>query len=107
MEADNAQRHEAAQLTGFSIYKIQESVRYSCQVFNPLQCLEIIQQGEFTGEGIKQTPAYHTPLTKEGLAKWRQEFWGKVEQRKLSYFRHESKWVCARLVGDQKCHRGR
>ena len=28
-----------------------------------------------TGEGIKKTPAYETPLDRHGLEKWRKEFW--------------------------------
>jgi len=34
--------------------------------------------GQTTGEGIKKTPAYETPLTKNELDKWRKEFWGKT-----------------------------
>jgi len=30
------------------------------------------------GEGIKKTPAYETPLNKNELEKWRNEFWGKL-----------------------------
>ena len=32
---------------------------------------------KLTGEGIKQTHAYETPLSKHDLEKWRKEFWGK------------------------------
>ena len=28
-----------------------------------------------SGEGIKKTPAYETPLTKHEVDKWRKEFW--------------------------------
>jgi hypothetical protein len=31
--------------------------------------------GKQSGEGIKRTPAYETPLSKHELIKWRSEFW--------------------------------
>lgn len=37
--------------------------------------IEKIIQGKLAGEGIKQTPAYHTPMEKEQLIRWREEFW--------------------------------
>ena len=37
--------------------------------------MENIVPGKFTGEGIKKTPAYETPLSKHDLDKWRKEFW--------------------------------
>jgi len=50
------------------------------------------------------TPAFHTPLTKDELEKWRQEFWGRV----YSYFlRHKSEWLEARLVDHQERYRSR
>lgn len=39
------------------------------------QNVENIVPGKFTGEGIKKTPAYETPLSKHDLDKWRKEFW--------------------------------
>ena len=39
------------------------------------QNVETIVQGKFTGEGIKKTPAYETPLSKHDLDKWRKDFW--------------------------------
>jgi len=36
--------------------------------------------GQTSGEGIKKTPAYETPLSKNDLDKWRKEFWGKYYQ---------------------------
>jgi hypothetical protein len=30
-----------------------------------------------TGEGIKRTPSYETPLSRSELEKWRKDFWGK------------------------------
>lgn len=39
-------------------------------------CLEKVLQGQVSGEGVKRTPAYETPLTKTELEKWRKEFWG-------------------------------
>ena len=39
--------------------------------------MEKVIPGETTGEGIKRTPSYETPLSKHKLEKWRQEFWGK------------------------------
>jgi hypothetical protein len=32
------------------------------------------------GEGIKKTLGYDTPYSIEQLAKWREEFWGKLTQ---------------------------
>ena len=32
---------------------------------------------ETVGEGVKKTPCYDTPLSKEKLQQWRNEFWGK------------------------------
>ena len=37
--------------------------------------MENIVPGKFSGEGIKKTPAYETPLSKHDLDKWRKEFW--------------------------------
>jgi len=37
--------------------------------------VERVLSGQTTGEGIKKTPAYETPLTKTDLEKWRKEFW--------------------------------
>lgn len=31
--------------------------------------------GQASGDGIKRTPAYETPMTKHELEKWRKEFW--------------------------------
>jgi hypothetical protein len=39
------------------------------------QNVETIVPGKFSGEGIKKTPAYETPLTKHELEKWRKDFW--------------------------------
>lgn len=39
------------------------------------QQVETIVQGKFSGEGIKKTPAYETPLSKHALDNWRKEFW--------------------------------
>lgn len=38
--------------------------------------VEKVLPGRTSGEGIKKTPAYETPLTKVELEKWRKEFWG-------------------------------
>ena len=40
--------------------------------------IEKVLNGQTTGEGIKKTPAYETPLSKSDLDKWRKEFWGKL-----------------------------
>jgi hypothetical protein len=40
--------------------------------------VEKIISGQTTGEGIKKTPAYETPMTKNEIDKWRKEFWGKL-----------------------------
>lgn len=37
--------------------------------------VEIIKQGTTKGNGIKETLAYDTPLSREGLETWRNEFW--------------------------------
>ncbi|CDW87679.1 UNKNOWN [Stylonychia lemnae] len=37
--------------------------------------VEKVIAGQVSGEGIKATPAYETPLTSHELNKWRQEFW--------------------------------
>ena len=42
-------------------------------------CIEKVLHGQASGEGIKRTPAYETPLTKSELDKWRKEFWGKFQ----------------------------
>ncbi len=39
--------------------------------------VEKVIPGQTTGDGIKRTPSYETPLSKHKLEKWRQEFWGK------------------------------
>ena len=39
------------------------------------QNVETIIPGKFSGEGIKKTPAYETPLSKHALENWRKEFW--------------------------------
>ena len=44
-----------------------------------------------TGDGIKRTPSYETPLTKHKLEKWRQEFWGKYIGFELYFW---SQWHC-------------
>lgn len=38
--------------------------------------MEKVIANQVSGEGIKKTPAYETPLNKNDLDKWRQEFWG-------------------------------
>ena len=38
--------------------------------------VEKVLQGETVGEGIKKTPAYETPFSKDELEKWRADFWG-------------------------------
>jgi hypothetical protein len=40
--------------------------------------VEIILHEQATGEGIQKTLAYDTPMSKEELEKWRDEFWGKL-----------------------------
>ena len=47
-------------------------------------------QGKFSGEGIKKTPAYETPLSKHDLDKWRKDFW----DTRTSGSRHI--WNCIR-----------
>ncbi len=47
-------------------------------------------QGKFSGQGIKRTPAYETPLGKHELEKWRKEFW----ETRTSGQRHI--WNCIR-----------
>ncbi|CDW75559.1 c2 domain containing protein [Stylonychia lemnae] len=37
--------------------------------------VEKVLTTQTTGEGIKKTPSYETPLTKHELDKWRKEFW--------------------------------
>ena len=37
--------------------------------------VENIVPNKFSGEGIKKTPAYETPLAKHELDKWRKDFW--------------------------------
>jgi hypothetical protein len=37
--------------------------------------VEKILQNQTTGEGIKRTPSYETPLSKSKLEQWRLEFW--------------------------------
>jgi len=39
--------------------------------------VEIIHHQKVVGQGVKKTLAYDTPLAKEALEKWRNEFWGK------------------------------
>ena len=39
--------------------------------------IEKVLTGQVSGEGVKRTPAYETPLSKHELEKWRKEFWGK------------------------------
>ena len=39
-------------------------------------CTEKVIQGQTSGEGIKKTPSYETPLMKAELDKWRKDFWG-------------------------------
>ena len=43
-----------------------------------MQVIEKVLSGQVTGEGVKRTPAYDTPLTKTDLDKWRKEFWGNI-----------------------------
>jgi hypothetical protein len=38
--------------------------------------VEKIIANQTVGEGIKKTPAYETPMTKNELDKWRKDFWG-------------------------------
>jgi len=40
-----------------------------------LVIIEKVLSGQASGEGIKKTPAYETPMTKHELDKWRKEFW--------------------------------
>jgi len=56
-------------------YKILMLVRR--QLMMNKCCLEKVLHGQASGDGIKRTPAYETPLTKSELEKWRKEFWGK------------------------------
>lgn len=44
-----------------------------------MQRVEKVLQGQASGDGIKRTPSYETPLTKHELDKWRKEFWGKYQ----------------------------
>jgi len=37
--------------------------------------VESVIKGKNSGEGIKRTPAYETPLSKHELDKWRRDFW--------------------------------
>lgn len=37
--------------------------------------METVLPGKQSGDGIKRTPAYETPLSKHDLDKWRKEFW--------------------------------
>ena len=39
------------------------------------QKVETVIKDQMIGEGIKETPAYETPLSKHDLIKWRSEFW--------------------------------
>lgn len=43
-----------------------------------LDFAEKILTGQVTGEGVKRTPSYDTPLSRSELEKWRKEFWGMV-----------------------------
>lgn len=38
--------------------------------------IEKVLSNKVSGEGIKKTPAYETPMTKHEIDKWRKEFWG-------------------------------
>lgn len=40
---------------------------------------EKVLPNQVSGDGIKKTPAYETPMTKHDLDKWRKEFWGKYQ----------------------------
>lgn len=44
--------------------------------------IEKIVSGKVSGDGVKKTPAYETPLTSHELEKWRKEFWGKSSHHK-------------------------
>ena len=37
--------------------------------------VETIIPNKFSGEGIKKTPAYETPMSRHALENWRKEFW--------------------------------
>lgn len=52
-------------------------------------------QGKFSGQGIKKTPAYETPLGKHELDKWRKEFW----ETRTSGQRHI--WNCIRSACEE------
>lgn len=43
-----------------------------------------------SGSGIKKTPSYETPLSKEELEKWKKDFWGKCFMKKSTNLT----WVC-------------
>ena len=51
--------------------------------------------GKFSGEGIKRTPAYETPLSKHELDKWRKDFW----ETRTSGSRHI--WNCIRSACEE------
>jgi hypothetical protein len=51
--------------------------------------------GKFSGEGIKKTPAYETPLSKHDLTRWRNEFW----ETRTSGSRHI--WNCIRSACEE------
>ena len=51
--------------------------------------VEIVHATSLVGEGIKKTLAYDTPLNKDGLEKWRQEFWGKILNTFVHVFRNK------------------
>ena len=44
--------------------------------------VEKIKPDKTVGTGVKKTLAYDTPLSKERLDKWREEFWGKSFQNR-------------------------
>ena len=64
------------------IYKILTSVSIISQGTIVIECLSLpfvslekVIHGQASGDGIKRTPAYETPMTKHELDKWRKEFW--------------------------------
>ena len=60
----------------------------SYQIFsNGFDFIEKVDITQASGEGIKRTPIYETPLSREDLDKWRKEFWGKsiYKEDKLSF----------------------